>query len=143
MTIVTAEETEKEVRACYSEEDLNKLVQFIKNITTLYDLHEEDWKEENYEVIREFLLNPKHPLLIIFFDGDELLCMLDVPEISFTDMTYFLRESPDYIFEVETFHDNITFGTIHEDIEGSLLKVIQHVYAPYFLQVKSWPDSIL
>lgn len=112
-------------------------------MTTLYDLREEDWREENYDVIREFLLNPKHPLLIVFFDDDVLCCLLDIPETAFVDMTYFLRESPDYIFDVETFHDNITFGTIHEDIEGSLLRIILYIYAPYFLQIESWPDSIL
>lgn len=143
VTIITADETEKEVKAYYSDEDLNKLVNFIKNMTTLYDVREEDWREENFDVIREFLLNPKHPLLIVFFDGDVLCCVLDIPETAFVDLTYFLRETPDYIFEVETFHDNITFGTIHEDIEGSLLRIMLYVYAPYFLQIESWPDSIL
>lgn len=143
VTIVAAEETEKEIKATYSEEDLNTLVGFVKNITTLYDLREEDWSEANYEVIREFFLSPKYPLLIIFFDGDVLCCHLDIPEIAFVDMTYFLRETPDYIFEVETFHDNITFGTLQEDIEGSLLKTMIHVYSPFFMQIEAWPDSIL
>lgn len=111
-------------------------------MTTLYDLREEDWTDNNYEVIREFLLSPKYPLLAIYFDGDDLCCSLDIPETPFVDMTYFLRENAE-IFEVESFHDNIMFGTLHEDVEGSLLKVMQHVYSPYFFQIESWPDSIL
>lgn len=135
-------ETEKEVRPEYSDEDLNTLVRFIKEMTTLYDLREEDWTEENYDGIREYILSPKQPLLAIYFDGDDLCCMLDIPDTPFVDCTYFLRENAD-VFEVETFHDNIMFGTIHEDVEGSLLKVIETAYAPYFLQNESWPDSIL
>lgn len=125
----------------YTEEDLNTLVKYIKNMTTLYDLREDDWTEENYETIREYLLNPSYPLLTIYFDADNLCCMLEIPDKPFLDMTYFLRETPGEIFEVETFHDNIMFGTMHEAIEGSLLKVIENVYAPYFMQIESWPDS--
>lgn len=142
VTIVTVEETEKEVKPEYSDEDLEKLVGFIKSMTTLYDLREDDWTESIYEMIRQFILDPKEPLLTIYFDGDELCCLLDIPEETVVDLTYFLRENDD-IFEVETFHDNIMFGTIHEDVEGSLLKIMENVYAPYFLDIETWPDSIL
>lgn len=140
VTIVEIEEVEKEVRPEYSDEDLDKLVGFIKNMTTLYDLREEDWNEDNFEIIRDFILSPRQPLLTIYFDGDELCCLMDIPETPLVDMTYFLRENED-VFEVETFHDNIMFGTMHEDIEGSLLKVMENAYAPYFLHNETWPDS--
>lgn len=109
-------------------------------MVTLYDLREEDWKEENFEVIRNFILDPKQPLLSVFFDDDDLCCVLDIPDVPFMDMTYFLRENAD-IFDVETFHDKITFGTIHENIEGSLLRIMETIYAPYFFSIESWPDS--
>lgn len=110
-------------------------------MTTLYDLREDDWTEYNYEMIREYILDPKQPMLTIYFCGDNLMCSLDIPDTPFVDMTYFLRENTDF-FEVETFHDNIIFGTIQEDIEGSLLQTMLHVYAPYFFQIESWPDSM-
>lgn len=140
--ILTPEEIEQETRPEYDEEDLLQLISFIKAMTTLYDLRESDWKENHDVVIREFFLNPKKMILTVYFDGNDLECLLDFPDTSYVDLTYFLRD-PMEIFEVETFHDKITFGTVHDNVEGSILKVIENVYAQVFFHIKTWPDSIL
>lgn len=46
-------------------------------------------------------------------------------------------------FTVQNFHDEIIFGTINGSIEGSLLHVIENVYAPALLYAQNWPDSTL
>jgi len=46
-------------------------------------------------------------------------------------------------FTVQHFHDEIIFGTINGSIEGSLLHVIENVYAPALLYAQNWPDSML
>jgi hypothetical protein len=57
-------------------------------------------------------------------------------------MTYFLKDSSDIITS-ENFYEVITFGTINDNIEGTMLNVLEHVYAPIFFSETSWPDSIL
>lgn len=46
-------------------------------------------------------------------------------------------------FTVQNFHDEIIFGTINFSMDGSLLHVIENVYAPALLSAQNWPDSIL
>lgn len=124
----------------YTEEELNTLVKFIKNMTTLYDLREDDWSEKNAQVIREFFLTPEAPILTIFFDEESLTCTLGIPEVPVVDLTYFLRE-PMQIFDVKTFHDKINFGTMDDNIEGSILNIIENLYAPVFFKSDHWPES--
>lgn len=140
--VLTPEEIQQDIRPEYDEEDLVKLVSYVKDMTTLYDLRESDWNEEHDVVIREFFLNPQQMLLTIYFEGDDLMCASDFPETPYVDLTYFLRE-PMEVYDVDTFHDKVTFGTIHENVEGSILKVLENVYAQVFFNIKTWPDSIL
>lgn len=140
ITQVTEEASEeKEIE--YSEEELSALVSYIKDITTLYDLEQSDWTDKCETVIRSWLLDTTQPLLTIFFT-EELECELGVPTQPVVDMTYFLRE-PNQRFEVSTFHDTIIFGTIDDNIEGSMLSIIRDVYGPLLLASDHWPDSIL
>lgn len=133
-------EVEEVARPTYTDEELEKLIGFIKRMTTLYDLQESDWNELNYIVIRNFLMEPTETILTIYFNDDTLECFLDIPDVSFTDLTYFLRE-PNEIFKVETFHDKITFGTVNSRIEGSVLHLIECVFTPFFTKNSKWPDS--
>lgn len=135
-------ETLSPTKPSYLEDDLNKLVGFIKKMTTLYGLWEDDWNEECFTVIREFMMEPMHPIITIFFEDDKLTALLGIPTITVYDLTYFLRE-PDMIFTVDGFHDEVTFGTFVESVEGSLLKMLELVYAPVFFSVTNWPESIL
>lgn len=114
----------------------------MKKITTLYDLRETDWTDENYAVIREFFIDPKHPVLTVYFEEDTLRCLLDFPETPIVDLTYFYRE-PNEIFRVDTFHDRISFGTVDDSVEGSILKILESIYSPIFFNITTWPDSIL
>ncbi|XP_071050357.1 dynein axonemal heavy chain 2 isoform X2 [Onthophagus taurus] len=132
---------EEDVKPEYTEEDLEKLVRFVKDITTLYDLRDTDWNEANEDVIRQWFLNIKEPVLCIYFEADDLKCMYGYPDCPVLDLTYFLRE-PNEIFDVETFHDKITFATVDDNIEGTILKTLENVYAPVFFHVTTWPDSV-
>lgn len=85
-------ETEKEVRPEYSEEDLITLVRLVKEMTTLYDLRKNDWTEENYDSIVEYILRPKQPLLDIYFGGHDLCYMLDIPDTPLNDCLLFARK---------------------------------------------------
>lgn len=141
MRIKSPEELELERQPEYTDEDLAKLVSFVKRMTTLYDLRETDWNEECEEVIRQFFLIRKQPILTIYFDSDILNCMLGFPDTPIVDLTYFLRD-PMEIFEVDTFHDKVTFGTMDGNVENSILRVLENVYAQVFFNIKTWPDSV-
>lgn len=125
-----------------TEEDLSKLVGYVKKITTLYELKPTSWNEECEEIIKEFFMDTSQPALSVYFENTTLRCRLGFPSCPIRDLTYFIRK-PFEVFEPETFHDNIMFGTVDDNIEGSLLKVIENVYAPIFFNITSLPESIL
>ncbi|XP_017772767.1 PREDICTED: dynein-1-beta heavy chain, flagellar inner arm I1 complex [Nicrophorus vespilloides] len=136
-----AEESEAEDRPQYTEEELGKLIGFVKGITTLYDLRETDWNQLNESGIVNFLMDPREQILCIYFDGDDLIATVEYPNCVYEDLTYFIRE-PNEVFQVDTFHDNIIFGTVHSSIESTLLEVLENVYAPIFFKIKNWPENV-
>lgn len=139
---IVTHEGKQEPAPEYTDHDLNRLTSFFKSITTLYDLRETDWNESNEEPIRNFILTPSETILVLYFDQDNLRADFLFPKVPFVDLFYFIRK-PGYVFEVETFHENVTFGNIHENIEWSILNVIENVFAPIALSATDWPDSIL
>lgn len=140
MTQETEEVSEEKVVE-YSEDDLHTLVSFIKDMTILYDLEPSDWHEKCEQTIIDWIKDATQPLLTIFF-AEELTCELGVPRRPVVDLTYFLRE-PNQYFDVATFHDTIIFGTMDDDIDGSILRLIRDVYGPLLMTSDNWPDSIL
>ncbi|CAG9772859.1 unnamed protein product [Ceutorhynchus assimilis] len=125
----------------YNEEELEQLITNVKNMTTLYDLRSEDWNPQCEAIIRTWLTDTSEPLLMIYFDGADLSADTHAPNIPIIDASYFLRE-PGFVYTQENFFDEIIFGTIDGSIEGSLLQIIQNVYAPVLLQTQNWPDSV-
>ncbi|XP_044753245.1 dynein axonemal heavy chain 2 [Coccinella septempunctata] len=142
VTLRSPSECEQTFGIEYEPADLEKLVEFVKDFTTLYDLRPEDWTFEHDNVISEFFINGNEPLMMIYFIQNELRVTLGVPEAPFMDATYFYRSEPNQIFTVDNFHDTINFGTMDNNIEGCLLAVMQNVYAPVFFSSTHWPDSV-
>ncbi|XP_025835309.1 dynein heavy chain 2, axonemal-like [Agrilus planipennis] len=140
--IIIPDDEEKEKQVEYSPEEIDKLVSFIMKMTTLYDLRDDDWTEANKEVIKNFFYYVSNMTLTVCFDEHNLLCSLNYPECIFDDLMFFYRD-PGEIFQVDTFHDKIHFGTVDYKVEGSILRHIELFYLPIFLKQESWPDSIL
>lgn len=109
-------------------------------MTILYDLRDQDWTDEVKLGIEEWILEPRDLLLTIAFKGEKLKAVPDFPTWPVYDLTYFLRR-PDHVFKVDTFHDEIMFGTFVDSVESNMLQVLEHVYAPYFFAINTWPDS--
>lgn len=126
----------------FKPEELEQLVHFVKRMTTLYDLRTQDWNDECIAVIEKFMCEPEEPVLTVYFEAHTLKCLLGFPTIPITDLSYFFRED-NVILTPDNFHDEVTFGTVDENIVGSILQVVENVYAPMFFQVTKWPDSIL
>ncbi|KAJ1520022.1 hypothetical protein ONE63_004252 [Megalurothrips usitatus] len=125
----------------YSEEDIQNLIRKIKRCTTLFDLMEEDWNDEVCSVIRSFFELPGSEVLSIYFNDVKLEATLSIPTSPIRDLTYFIKE-PEDIISVENFHDIVMFGTVDTTVEGSLLAVLENVYAPVFFNTTTWPDSV-
>ncbi|KAL9930153.1 uncharacterized protein ACN427_014747 isoform 1-T1 [Glossina fuscipes fuscipes] len=127
-------------RPQYTDEELDRLVDYIQRMTMLFALDHRDWTEENLDIIRRWLMKVNEPLLTIFYDANKLSACLGFPVAPVSDLTYFYRE-PNFIFSVGNFHDEINIGTLHEDVDGCLLKVLQLVFAP-ILRNSDWNDNV-
>jgi dynein heavy chain len=117
-------------------------VEKVKGFTTLFDLRDDDWNLDVEIIIRDFFLDKSAEVLGIYFADVTLTAFLGFPTVPIKDMTYFFKDSPD-IITPENFHEVVTFGTTSDNIEGTMLNVLEHVYAPIFFNETSWPDSIL
>ncbi|CAG4949533.1 unnamed protein product [Colias eurytheme] len=129
------------VKPVYEPEELQKLVSYIMDITTLYDLRDEDWNDETKAGIEDWITEPRALILCIYFKGDKLKAASDIPLSPVYDLMYFIRQ-PDFVFKAETFHDDIVFGTFVDSVESNMIKILELVYAPYFFAIRTWPDSV-
>lgn len=127
----------------YTEEQINQLVTAIQKMTTLFALDNRDWKNSNaIQMIKKWILDTNELLLTIFYDDDNLCACFEFPLAPVYDITYFLRK-PNQIFTVDEFHDEILFGTIQEDIDGSLLTILNNVYSPIFFSSVNLAETVI
>jgi dynein heavy chain len=117
-------------------------VEKVKSFTTLFDLHDGDWTSDIQNIIKDYFLNMSAEVLSIYFDNITLKASLGFPTVPVNDMTYFLKDPTDTV-SPENFTEVITFGTTNDCIEGAMLSVVEHVYAPIFFSETSWPGNIL
>lgn len=125
----------------YTDEELIKLVDYIQRMTMLFALDHRDWSETTLDIIRRWIMEVNEPLLTIFYDANKLTACLGFPIAPVSDLSYFSR-LPNCIFTVDGFHDEVNFGTLHEDVDFCLLKVLQFVYAPIFSNYSDWNENV-
>ncbi|EDW04226.1 dynein-1-beta heavy chain, flagellar inner arm I1 complex [Drosophila grimshawi] len=129
-------------RPTYTDEELNQLVEYIQRMTLLYALTQQDWREEPLDMIRRWLLEVNEPLLSIWYEGNKLSACLGFPTDHVDDISYFLRGEPNEIFTVDGFHDEIHFGSIHSDVDASLMCLLERFYAPIFRNYSDWNPTV-
>ncbi|XP_055836500.1 dynein axonemal heavy chain 2 isoform X2 [Episyrphus balteatus] len=125
----------------YSDEELAQLVTFVQRMTVLYGLDHRDWTEVALSVIRSWFLGVNELVLTIFYDQNKLIACLSFPIVPVQGLTYFMRK-PNEIFDVETFHDEVIYGTLHENIDKAFLRTLTLIYAPYFRDYTDWSDNV-
>ncbi|XP_063358685.1 dynein axonemal heavy chain 2 isoform X1 [Cydia amplana] len=125
----------------YEPEKLQAIIEFIMKMTTLYDLRESDWTDDVKQGIEDWILETKALMLCIYFSGTKLKATSDMPFAPVYDLTYFLRK-PDLIFQPETFHEEIVFGSFVDSVESNLIQILETMYAPYFFAITTWPESV-
>lgn len=125
----------------YSSKELDELVSMLKRMVFLGGIHEDDWTELCNEVIQTWFLDTNHHILIVYFSPkQQLTASLVYPKEPVLEIVYFLRE-PNHIFSIDNFHDDVTFGQINDDVDGTLLLLMEHLYTPIFFHKTDWSDT--
>ncbi|CAK9795262.1 hypothetical protein ANTPLA_LOCUS303 [Anthophora plagiata] len=137
-----ADVVQEELKPVYDEQELTDLINIVKDMTTLGGLEEVEWYYFNEVTIREFFENPSITTLTVYYLNNILTVSLFFPVIPVYELTYFIRE-PQEILRAETFRERILFGTMNSKVESYVLTVTQDVLAPIFVEIETWPDSIL
>ncbi|KAG5343722.1 DYH2 protein, partial [Acromyrmex charruanus] len=133
---------EVELRQAYRTDDLNELVQCVKDMTTLRGLTDDDWTWKCDMDIREFFQELSIPTLCIYHVNGSLTTEFSFPTVPVRELTYFVRQ-PNEIFYPENFRERILFGSMNCKVENYILDIIQNMFAPIFFAIETWPDSIL
>lgn len=126
----------------YSEDELNRLLLYIQQIATYYDLSEDDLSESYIENATKWLMDVMESTLFVYFDRGYLSASASCPTNPVTQVTYFIREELGHVFSFDGFHDEITFGTFHENVEETILHLMTSIYGPLILKDKRWDDNV-
>lgn len=126
------------VVAEYTTDEITSIVEYVKQMTVLYMLDENDWTSECMVTIRTWLTSANTNLLLtIYYESSVLTAALEIPSSPVYDFVYFLRE-PNHKFSLDSFHDEVLFGRVHEDVEGTLLTLLEKLHAPILLNSSEW-----
>lgn len=126
----------------YSEDQLNQLLLFIQQIVTFHDLTEDEIDETYVENTTKWLMDVLETHLFVYFDEGYLCSDFKCPSKPVSQLTYFIREDPGHVFSLDGFHDEICFGTFHENVEETILYLMSTIYAPQILKDDRWDDYI-
>lgn len=136
------EEEEKLPEPEYTDAEFQKLLLFIQQIVTAYDLTEEDISESFTENVRKWLYEVMEIYVFVYFDCGILSASPAVPTGPVSQLTYFIREDPGHVFSIDGFHDEVSFGTVHENVDETLLMLFHCIYIPKILKDTRWDEKI-
>lgn len=140
LPVLSAKE-EKKPKPTYTVKELNELITVLKRMVFLDGIQEDDWNDDCDEVIQTWFLDTNHPILIIFYSPKQrLTASLTYPIEPVLEVVYFLRE-PDHIFSLDNFHDDVSFGKIDDDVDGTFLLLMEKLYTPIFFHKTDWSDT--
>ncbi|BES94824.1 dynein heavy chain [Nesidiocoris tenuis] len=134
--------TPEESREKLTEEVISKLMTIIKNVTTLFDLQEEDWNMDCEYVIEKFLNKSDQPILTIYFDQDDLKASLGFPECRVTDLHLYYRRNLKVDLDEHNFHNEVGWLTLDGNPEQSIYALMTGLQAPMMYTIKHWPNLI-
>lgn len=80
--------------------------------------------------------------VFVYFDAGLLSASAAIPTNPVSQLTYFIREEAGHVFTIDGFHDEVTFGTIHENIDETILMLFNCIYIPRILKDKRWDEKI-
>lgn len=115
----------------------------LKRCTVLGGLTEDKWTDTHHTNLRLFLEDSTLPALLLYLDAttEELCIVHGIPPVQVQQASFFLRRENVGVTG-SNFHRVLQMGTIQGSYVGTLLRVMQGLYAPNFFENKLWPDSI-
>lgn len=138
--ILSATEEEKP-KPTYTSKELDELVAVLKKMVFLSGIGPDDWTEQCDEIIRTWFLDTNHLMLIVYFSPkNRLTASLTYPCEPVLEIVYFLRE-PNHIFSIDNFHDDVTFGQMNDDVDGTLLLLMENLYTSIFFHKTDWSET--
>lgn len=138
--VVSAREEEKPIPT-YTAKELDELVNVLKRMVFLKGIKESDWNDQCDDVIQTWFLDTIHLTLFVYFSPQlRLTTSLVYPSEPVLEIVYFLRE-PNHIFSIDNFHDDVTFGQINGDVDGTMLLLMEKLYGPIFFHKSDWSDT--
>lgn len=117
------------------------MVAVLKKMVFLRGIRPDDWTEQCDEIIRTWFLDTNHLMLIVYFSPkNNLTVNLTYPSEPVLEIVYFLRE-PNHIFSIDNFHDDVTFGQMNDDVDGTLLLLMENLYTSIFFHKTDWSET--
>lgn len=110
-------------------------------MTILQGLEDDDWDSECDAVMKQWIMDVNLTMIFVFYDKEKLTVSLTFPTVPVYDVMYFLRDSQ-HIFTLDDFHDEVTFGRIQDDVDGTLLNLIEKIFAPAFFGKNDWIENV-
>lgn len=126
----------------YTEDELNRMLLNIQQIATCHDLTEEDINESYTENATKWLMDVLETTLFVYFDQGYLCASAGCPTSPVTELTYFIRNEPMHVFTLDGFHDEVTFGQFQENVEETILYLMNIIYAPLILTDSRWDENV-
>lgn len=138
--MVSAKE-EVQPKPTYTSSELDELVNYLKKMVFIGEIKDADWNDQCHEAIKTWFLDTSHLMLFVGFSPTQRLSVsFTYPTERVVEVVYFLRE-PNLIFTLDNFHDDVTFGQINDDVDGTLLLLMEKLYTPIFLHKTDWSDT--
>ncbi|KAJ3172703.1 Dynein heavy chain 2, axonemal, partial [Geranomyces variabilis] len=133
------------IQAKAAEERL--LVDRVRKLITLADYAADQWTDEHTEVTKTFLAEPNVKKLLVYLNPSEkpptLRVQTTMPTENLSELMYFIRTSkaPTGPITEANFEQKVQYGAVTGPAMDSLLRVMQGIYAPMFVDNKRWPES--
>ncbi|KAJ1537343.1 Dynein heavy chain 2, axonemal, partial [Nowakowskiella sp. JEL0078] len=123
------------------------LIERFKDAISLKNFKKEMWTTYHDIILKEFISNQESTRIIAFIDSTSNLCLQQtVPARKVQELMYFLKHNSSSENENYDGHDNFEnkfqYGKLSGNAMESLLKMMQGVFVPMFLDNKRWPDSV-
>jgi dynein heavy chain len=103
------------------------------------------WKDEHNVVVDEYLATVSTRKLFVFCEAPgNLVLQKMLPSGPVDEVMYFIRDANDHKprIALEDFERRVQYGTISGSSLDSLLRLMQGVYLPLFLDNRAWPDNV-
>lgn len=126
----------------YTDDEIEKFQLFIQQISTHYELEKREIHKSFKASTRKWLLNILQETLYVFFDQGQLSACASCPTTPVAQLIYFLRPEYKLVFTLAGFHDEISFGTFHANVDETMLHMMNKIYAPMILRDTRWAEHM-